>query len=245
MAQKNSKIVGFVNFFKKNVHLFPGTTICLKRNHIRFSNPLREQPVYHHPKVALPVLLILVVWLAMLPMPVLAGLLHTESINETVPLFSLSPIDSVDFKIFLQDSAGLMTPVPVFEQTFTELDAGTSLIFDSGPLFTQATDLLTNDVDDFVTVYVGSANTTYNESSFFDLTPDFFGNQLTSIEAHLDSIDIVSHGQLLNTHIASLDFSGTLEIRGQSLLPEPGGILLGLCGLIGLFTLSSRQRNRS
>ena len=200
--------------------------------------------MYHHHKVSLPVLLALVVWLAMLPMPVLAGLLHTESINETVPLYSLSPIDSVDFKIFLEDSAGLMAPVPVFEQTFTELDAGTSLIFDSGPLFTQAADLLTNDVDDFVTVYVGSVSTTYNESSFFDLTPDFYGNQLTSIEAHLDTIDIVPLGQILNTYVASLDFTGTLEIRGQS-LPEPGGILLGLCGLLGLFTLSSRQRMRS
>ena len=200
--------------------------------------------MYHHHKVSLPVLLVPIFWFALLPMPVLAGLLHTESINETVPLYSTSPIDSVDFKIFLEDSAGLIVPVPVFEQTFTELDAGTSLVFDSGPLFTQAADLLTNDVDDFVTVYVGSVSTTYNESSFFDLTPDFYGNQLTSIEAHLDTIDIVPLGQILNTYVASLDFTGTLEIRGQS-LPEPGGILLGLCGLLGLFTLSSRQRMRS
>ena len=200
--------------------------------------------MYHHHKVPRPVLLALVFWLALLPMPLLAGLLHSESINETVPLYSASPIDSVDFKIFLEDSAGLMAPVPVFEQTFTELDAGTSLIFNSGLLFTQAADLLTNDVDDFVTVYVGSASTTYNESSFFDLTPDFYGNQLTSIEAHLDTIDIVPLGQILNTYVASLDFTGTLEIHGQS-LPEPGGILLGLCGLLGLFTLCSRQRVRS
>jgi len=200
--------------------------------------------VHHHHKVSLAVSLVPIFCFALLPIPALGGLLHTESINETVPLYSTSPIDSVDFKIFLEDSAGLMAPVPVFEQTFTELDAGTSLVFDSGPLFTQATDLLTNDVDDYVTVYVGSASTTYNESSFFDLNPDFYGNQLTSIEAHLDTIDIVPLGQILNTYVASLDFTGTLEIRGQS-LPEPGGILLGLCGLLGLFTLSSRQRIRS
>ena len=199
--------------------------------------------MYHHYKVCLPTLLVPIFWFTLLPIPALGGLLHTEAISETVPLYSTSPINSVDFKVFLEDSAGLMAAVPVFEQTFTEFDAGTSLIFDSGPLFTQAADLLTNDVDDFVTVYVGPISTNYNESSFFDLTPDFYGNQLTSIEAHLDTIDIVPLGQILNTYVASLDFTGTLEIRGQS-LPEPGGIMLGLCGILGLFTLSSRKRVR-
>ena len=199
--------------------------------------------MHRHPKVSLCVLFALCLWVALLPAPAQAGLLHSEAINETVPLYSASPIDSVDFKIFLEDSAGLMAAVPVFEQTFTELDAGTSLTFDSGPLFAQAANLLTNDVDDFVTVYVGPLSTTYNESSFFNLTPDFYGNQLTSIEAHLDTIDIVPLGQLLNVYVAQLDFTGALEIRGQS-LPEPGGMLLGLCGLLGTFALRGRQRVR-
>lgn len=192
-------------------------------------------------KVFFPVLFCVVSWLAMLPTPSLGGLLHSEAINETVPLYSAGPIDSVDFKIFIEDSSGVLAAVPVFEQTFTELDSGTSLVFDSGPLFAQAENLLTNDVDDIVTVYVGPLSTTYNESSFFGLTPDFYGNQLTSIEAHLDTIDIVPLGQILTMHVAQLDFTGTLEIHGQS-LPEPGGMLLGISGLLGLLGLCSRQR---
>ena len=197
--------------------------------------------MHRHPKASLPALFGAFLWVALLPELAQAGLLHSEAISESVPLYSGNPIDSVDFKIFLEDSAGLMAAVPVFEQTFTELDAGASLVFDSGPLFAQAESLLTNDVDDFVTVYVGPLSTTYNESSFFSLSPDFYGSQLTSIEAHLDTIDIVPLGQLLNVYVAQLDFTGTLEIQGQS-LPEPSGILLGLCSLLGLFALGGRQR---
>ena len=87
-----------------------------------------------------------------LPTTACGGLLLTKAISESVPQYSASPIDSVDFKIFLQDNSGSMASIPVFEQTFTELDAGTSLVFDSGSLFGQAADLLTNGVDDFVTV---------------------------------------------------------------------------------------------
>ena len=204
--------------------------------------------MYRHHKVSFSVLLAALCWpscwLALLPAPALGGLLHSEAINESVPLYSASPIDSVDFKIFIEDGAGLMAAIPVFEQTFTELDAGTSLVFDSGPLFAQAADLLTNNADDFVTVYVGSASTTYNESAFFNLTPDFYGNQLTSIEAHLDTIDIVPLGQVLTMYVAQLDFTGTLEIHGQS-LPEPRGLLLGLFALVGFFTASRHQRFNS
>ena len=137
-----------------------------------------------------------------------------------------------------------MAAVPVFEQTFTELDSGTSLVFDSGSLFAQAADLLTNDIDDFVTVYVGPVSNTYNESSFFGLMPDFYGNQITSIVANLDTIEIIPLGQILSTYVAQVDFMGSLQIYGQS-LPEPGGILLGLFALLGFFAVSRRQRFNS
>ena len=171
-----------------------------------------------------------------LPTTACGGLLLTKAISESVPQYSASPIDSVDFKIFLQDNAGLMAAVPVFEQTFTELDSGTSLVFDSGSLFGQAADLLTNGVDDFVTVYVGPLSNTYNESAFFSLTPDFGGHQVTSVVANLDTLQITPMGQFFSMYTAQVDFAGSLEIHGQN-LPEPTGILLGLFALLGLVAL--------
>jgi hypothetical protein len=191
-----------------------------------------------------PLPLTLLLFVGLLPSHARAGLLLTKAINESVPQYSASPIDSVDFKIFLQDNAGLMAAVPVFEHTFTELDSGTSLVFNSGSLFAQAADLLTNDIDDFVTVYVGPVSNTYNESSFFGLMPDFYGNQITSIVANLDTIEIVPLGQILSTYVAQVDFIGSLQIHGQS-LPEPGGILLGLFALLGFFAVSRCQRFNS
>ncbi|MEK6269682.1 MAG: hypothetical protein N2B57_02895 [Planctomycetales bacterium] len=207
----------------------------------------RDHLVYFKNKEFLarfPLRLTLLLFVALLPSHARGGLLLTEAINESVPQYSVSPIDSVDFKIFLQDSAGLMAAVPVFEQTFTELDSGTSLVFDSGSLFAQAADLLTNDIDDFVTVYVGPVSNTYNESSFFGLMPDFYGNQITSVVANLDTIEIVALGQILSTYVAQVDFMGSLQIYGQN-LPEPGGILLGLFALIGFFAVTRCQRFNS
>ena len=85
---------------------------------------------------------------------------------------------------------------------------------------------------------------TYNESSFFGLMPDFYGNQITSIVTNLDTIEIVPLGQILSTYVAQVDFIGSLQIYGQS-LPEPGGILLGLFALLGFFSVSRRQRFNS
>ena len=96
--------------------------------------------------------------------------------------------------------------------------------------------MLTNGVDDFVTVYVGPLSNTYNESAFFSLTPDFGGNQVTSVVANLDTIQITPMGQFFSMYTAQVDFAGSLEIHGQN-LPEPTGILLGLFALLGLVAL--------
>lgn len=179
--------------------------------------------------------------------PVMAhgDLLQTKAISETVLQYDTAPIDSVDFKIFLQDNLGSMASVPVFEQTFSEADAGTTLVFDSGPIFDQAADLLTNGVDDFVTVFVGPMSQTFNESAFFSLTPDFYGNQITSVVANLDTIQITPMGQVYSTYVAQVDFSGSLEIHGQS-MPEPNGLLLAAISILGVlaaFPLSYRWRS--
>ena len=181
---------------------------------------------------------------ALLPTTVSADLLLSKAINESVPQSGTSPIDSVDFKVFLEDQSGSFSPVPVFEETFSESDAGTSLIFSSGPLFDQAFSLLTNGVDDFVTVYVGPLSNTYNESAFFGLTPDLVGHNITSVVANLDTIEITPLGQVMSMHFAQLDFTGSIEVHGLS-LPEPGGLLLGLFALIGLVALPPRQRRDS
>ena len=47
---------------------------------------------------------------ALLTTTVSADLLLSKAINESVPQSSTSPIDSVDFKIFLEDQSGSFSP---------------------------------------------------------------------------------------------------------------------------------------
>ena len=188
----------------------------------------------------LPFLLTLLTLLVANPLAASAALLTTKAISESVPQYSPSPIDSIEFKIFLHDNLGSIASVPVFEQTFTESDAGTSIVFDSGPLFDQAEGLLTNGVDDLVTVFVGPLSQSYTESAFFGLAPDFNGNRVTSVVANLDMIQITPLGQAFSMYVAQLDFSGSMEVHGRH-LPEPTGYLLALVAVLGVIVLPLSQ----
>ena len=159
-----------------------------------------------------------------------AELIVEKNIAETVYNIDAVAQNDVEFRVFVGNPASGQPNVHMFEQFFDASDVGSTYVFDSGNDFTEAVALLTNGVDDFVTVFVDSIYQVVQESVFFSTAPDFSGRQITSIEATIDALDFNVVGSFLGNVITQIDFSGDLSVYAA--VPEPSGFLLALCGLL-------------
>jgi len=105
-----------------------------------------------------------------------AELIVEKNIAETVYIIDAVAQNDVEFRVFVGNPASGQPNVHMFEQFFDASDVGSTYVFDSGNDFTEAVALLTNGVDDFVTVFVDSIYQVVQESVFFSTTPDFSGD---------------------------------------------------------------------